>query len=419
MRKQHLLSIVISIALCLTSAYLSPAAAFANDVDPPSLTSREMNIKGGGLESFPRDNGVNGDVSSIKLAAREYKLDNKENIVALAKAVSAQKDLKTLDSGNGAQRTGVSSENVHMNDDGSVTSVDSHGFSVSIDSRKVLKNGDATQVVSGSAISTDKTSKVSSITSASDGGLRTTVVLGSKDSPTEFSFPYQLPQDTSLKLQDDGSVDVVASVSEEKAVPEEQEVYDKQVEEIVGSKVVDIESLTANQMDKLTSLPLPKTQLVTVQEKIAQIAAPWAVDAAGKTIPTHYELKNNQLFQIVETDADTVFPVTADPSWQWWGSAVLCAIEIATAVFVPIARLSKLLAKANSLISRSVRLKKAIDRLGGFKSFLLKVRTWIINKTKLSPADISALRSIANFGIGFILGLLGFGDCVTVVQGWR
>lgn len=418
MRKHLLVSIVMSMALCLTSAYLSPAAAFANDVDPPAMTSRGINTEGG-LETFPRDNGVNGDASSVKLATRGYNLDDKESIVALVKAVSAQKSLKFGDSGSDTDHTSASAGNVQMNNDGSVTSVDSHGFSVSIDAKKVLKNGDLPQIVNGAAISTDKVNKVSAITSTSDGGLRAAVVLGSKDSPTEFSFPYQLPQDASLKLQDDGSVDVVASVSEEKAVPEEQEVYDKQVEEIVGSKVVDIESLTADQMDKLTSLPLPKTQLVTVQEKIAQIAAPWAVDAAGKTIPTHYELKNNQLFQIVETDANTVFPVTADPSWQWWGSAVLCAIEIATAVFVPIARLSKLLAKANSLISRSVRLKKAIDRLGGFKSFLLKVRTWIINKTKLSPADISALRSIANFGIGFILGLLGFGDCVTVVQGWR
>lgn len=77
MRKHLLVSIVMSMALCLTSAYLFPAAAFANDVDPPAMTSRGINTEGG-LETFPRDNGVNGDASSVKLATRGYNLYDKK-----------------------------------------------------------------------------------------------------------------------------------------------------------------------------------------------------------------------------------------------------------------------------------------------------------------------------------------------------
>lgn len=45
--------------------------------------------------------------------------------------------------------------------------------------------------------------------------------------------------------------------------------------------------------------------------------APWARDASGANIPTHFEVKNNQLVQIVDFDSDTAFPVVADPKFNW------------------------------------------------------------------------------------------------------
>jgi hypothetical protein len=57
------------------------------------------------------------------------------------------------------------------------------------------------------------------------------------------------------------------------------------------------------------------------------ISPPWAKDANGKSIITHYEIQDNTLIQVVKHgDSDTVYPVVADPttgfatcfsSWSW------------------------------------------------------------------------------------------------------
>lgn len=49
-------------------------------------------------------------------------------------------------------------------------------------------------------------------------------------------------------------------------------------------------------------------------EMIAGIDAPWAVDADGRKLNTHYKVDGSRLIQIVETDHHTVFPVVADPT---------------------------------------------------------------------------------------------------------
>ena len=55
-------------------------------------------------------------------------------------------------------------------------------------------------------------------------------------------------------------------------------------------------------------------------------APPWAVDKKGQKIPTHYEIENDKLIQIVEhLNINTIYPVVADPyrghdlidTWEW------------------------------------------------------------------------------------------------------
>lgn len=46
----------------------------------------------------------------------------------------------------------------------------------------------------------------------------------------------------------------------------------------------------------------------------AEIAAPWAKDADGNALSTHYEVDGNTLTQVIDFNADTAFPVVADPS---------------------------------------------------------------------------------------------------------
>lgn len=48
------------------------------------------------------------------------------------------------------------------------------------------------------------------------------------------------------------------------------------------------------------------------------IDAPWAVDADGRSLPTHYEVSGSTLTQIVDTSGAS-FPVVADPTVNFYG----------------------------------------------------------------------------------------------------
>ena len=51
------------------------------------------------------------------------------------------------------------------------------------------------------------------------------------------------------------------------------------------------------------------------------IAAPWAIDANGKAVPTHYLVVGDTLTQVIDFNTSTDFPVVADPTVRagWWG----------------------------------------------------------------------------------------------------
>lgn len=50
----------------------------------------------------------------------------------------------------------------------------------------------------------------------------------------------------------------------------------------------------------------------------AAIAPPWAHDAAGKAVPTHYEIDGTTLVQVVEHKGGNYsYGITADPHWGW------------------------------------------------------------------------------------------------------
>ena len=69
---------------------------------------------------------------------------------------------------------------------------------------------------------------------------------------------------------------------------------------------------------------------------IGEFEAPWALDADGNTVPTHFEVDGDTITQIVETDETTAYPVVADPhfTWGWlsgtvyfnkWETLTLCS----------------------------------------------------------------------------------------------
>ncbi|MDK1475280.1 hypothetical protein QNO07_17960 [Streptomyces sp. 549] len=50
---------------------------------------------------------------------------------------------------------------------------------------------------------------------------------------------------------------------------------------------------------------------------VGAIEAPWARDADGRPVETSYELQGEKLVQTVVPDAETNFPVVADPKFTW------------------------------------------------------------------------------------------------------
>ncbi|MBO9554795.1 hypothetical protein [Cellulomonas sp.] len=64
--------------------------------------------------------------------------------------------------------------------------------------------------------------------------------------------------------------------------------------------------------DGSATLTVPVAEGAVVE--LATIAPPWAKDAEGKAVPTHYEANADGLVQVVEhKGADVAYPVVADP----------------------------------------------------------------------------------------------------------
>lgn len=98
-----------------------------------------------------------------------------------------------------------------------------------------------------------------------DGGLQINTVVRSSEAPRRYAYPLDLPDGQSLSLANNGGALVGDST---------------------GVSVL--------------------------------IAPPWAKDAFGLSVPTHYEIEGSTLVQVVEFTDDTAFPVVADPRF-WWG----------------------------------------------------------------------------------------------------
>jgi hypothetical protein len=165
------------------------------------------------------------------------------------------------------------------------------------------------EIIDGNAVYVDEQADTTFVVEAQGDGARVMSVLHSPEAPTQVNYDLDLPEGFELVARPDGSVDVAA----------------------LGQGVEVI---------------------------VATIEAPWAVDAAGAQVATHYTVSGGDLTQVVEPTAETTFPVTADPQivYKWWGAVVRytsretiligasasgCALA---ASFIPDATISKVVA---------------------------------------------------------------------------
>lgn len=100
------------------------------------------------------------------------------------------------------------------------------------------------------------------------GSVQVATIIDNADAPTRYDYPIDLPEGSSLVLKDGGA-----------------EVIDDATGEVVG-----------------------------------RFAAPWAKDATGKDVPTHYELNGQSLTQVVDHNSSFAYPVVADPMYKTYVS---------------------------------------------------------------------------------------------------
>jgi hypothetical protein len=151
-----------------------------------------------------------------------------------------------------------------------------------------------------------------------DGSVRVNTVIHGPDAPTDFAYPLSLPEGVTPQLTADGGVDMVRTLT-----------------------VTD-----------------PDTGVETVETvSVSRVAPAWAVDAAGVAVPTHYEIRGQELVQVVEhRAADVTYPVTADP---WWSTPLKIARCAAAIVYVALTTVF--------IVGKAVKIVKAINA----------ARTWI------------------------------------------
>lgn len=54
---------------------------------------------------------------------------------------------------------------------------------------------------------------------------------------------------------------------------------------------------------------------------VVPVEAAWATDANGAAVETYYEVRGDELFQVVVPTASTAYPIVADPTWGWRNAA--------------------------------------------------------------------------------------------------
>ncbi|MCM3613898.1 hypothetical protein M3672_05540 [Microbacterium enclense] len=102
-------------------------------------------------------------------------------------------------------------------------------------------------------------------------GARVTTVI--RSDTADRSFDYALPDGVTAELRSDGRIELT-----------------EQIDAAEG-----------------------EAEIVRV---VGYVEPAWAIDAAGRHVPTSYAIEDGVLTQHVQTDAATTYPVVADPQWS-------------------------------------------------------------------------------------------------------
>lgn len=231
------------------------------------------------------------------------------------------------------------------------------------------------------------------------------------------SFTVDVPEGGRVETSDTGAVEVIAPTTTTEVTEAGAEQLDAQISAIIGEDPV--EDLTPEQIARIDALPAPATETTTADAVVASVEAPWAYDARGVAVPTHFVVEGTTVTQVVDATSDTRFPVTADPSVLWWTKHIIvCGAEVA-AILVPgkLAAAGAKLAKA-ALKSAKVReVRTLIKEGGGLAKTIRDIKKYATSKGKaLSATGRARVKAIVSRGGAIIADILGLGGCWDIVK---
>ena len=407
------LAAILSVALVVSGSQLQPAHA---ETSAPTVPAARV------VATTQPEAGASADEQAIADAAESYESGNAKAAAALADAASAADALPMVKTKDGLALETDDGTAVEVAKDGDVTlsapGMPEIGLSVAGDPEQ-------TKVVGGALVQTEVAPSTDVVTRATENGVQVVAVLADSKAPTTVDFSLDLPKDAKLITQNDGSVSVVAPVKVETVSPQESEAYLERVESIVGD-AADPDDLTSGQIAAVGLLQPPLVSTETTNKQIAVVDPAWAVDANGAPVATHYEVVGGSISQVIDTNATTAFPVTADPEvhpWWWWAwTATNCVANVVTLFSLSAIVFAKIITKVSDLVKKSARIAALIEKIGGVPKFFtaLKAAAKGLLEGKvgkyLSPTQLTALIGLSDLALNTIADIAGVGSCYSLIR---
>lgn len=370
---------------------------------------------------------------SVESAAEEYQSGDEQSTAELADAASPTEAVPLSETAHGAQ-TSDGTSTVTVADNGTAMLSTPGLPKFGIDPRTSFESSD---VVDGAVVTSGGGNGTDLVVRATPDGVQMVSVLPDESASTRSKFDLKLPDDASVVPGDSGTVTIVAPVTTQQPTEAEQARVAAAVDAVLAQNP-DSDDLTSDQVAQLDAIPPAATQSVTEDTIIATIDTPWAVDANGNQVPTHYEISGSTLTQVIQTDSNTAFPVTADPSAKWWAEkAAKCAggvLSLAAAGYakfaVAIAKLVKKMkaASASSALgkayaawkklgsSESSRFGELVSQLKSLAGLVAKHGASGVAKHKAKGGKAAACYNFIKYGASVVASVFGLQSCYDMIK---
>lgn len=390
--------------------------------------------------ALPKGTGPSGDTKAIARAASNYSEDDPSSIADLVETASAE-DAVALNVTGASKSASTRNGRVSIDSVGgvSLTSIEGVGAGISM-----VGSADSVQSVDGAIVQTGVAPSTDVVTRATEDGVQLVAVLADETASNELEFAMELPEGAELVRYEDGSVGVVAEIEVERALPGEEVRVTAAVNAILGRQAKARDSgelkLSEKQWAALEAIPPARTAAVSERVLVATLSAPWAVDANGDQLATHYVVDRDSLVQVIDIQEETVFPVVADPSWAWYlRKSAECLASVGFLIASPGAKIASVAAKVVSLLKKAKAgssLKRAYDawlRLGSYDgerlvNFLSSMRIAVSILRDYGVAQlpakmlarggrVAASYRLILYGGTTVASVFGVGSCFSLITG--